>query len=559
MIIEEPKSVFDQVVCVNLDRRPDRWSQFCQRLQKIDWSFLTPDRFSAIDGNLCRPPNWWTQTSGAWGCLQSHISILENALQNGINSILVFEDDADFIDEFSNKVLEFLADVPDDWDQIYLGGQHLSSSRIPPIPIGPKILRCKNVNRTHAYAVRGIKFITEIYRHLQDYPSHARTPRHHVDHRLGILHGTDKYNIYAPRKWLVGQVGGPSDVLKRQTRAQFWHLRSLPGERKRNKPKRSDLINKKRKTAPTTSTDRKPIAGAAGVLSPTQRILVKEKKQKRVLSAINESIKRSKQSKTTIKSSSWNSVYSDARKTTLFIATSNVTQVCGVKTYFTRSIKGQYPYVFIGEFSFNLLFEGETRNTSVLVAAGLTSSHKHEAIGVAEVTKNEREYWLSFLRRLREFGLRDVRLIITNRCLDLNDSLEAIFPRARLHLGSFELSRSLIKNTPRGVHKTINNMFRIVYSQDSRANAMDKAAALVKILDGNLFRKRTINVNSEIAKSLYYYDFPRRDWSRIQSMNYLRSIVNDVKKEKSPIEPASREERLFDIIAVRLLQANGAH
>jgi len=78
------------------------------------------------------------------------------------------------------------------------------------------------VNRTQAYAVRG-PFIRRLYQHLCDWPAHARSPRHHVDHRMELLHKSGDFNIYAPTQWIIGQAGGRSDISGRVTQDRYWN------------------------------------------------------------------------------------------------------------------------------------------------------------------------------------------------------------------------------------------------------------------------------------------------------------------------------------------------
>lgn len=217
-----------RAVCINLDRRPDRWAQF-QRNCPI----AGVERFAAIDGRKCRPPEWWRQGGGAWGCLLSHISILQHALMDGLDQrggvLLVLEDDALFPPDFAEKAERFVLAVPKDWDQLYFGGQHRGVRARPPQRINGEVIRPYMVNRTQAYAVRG-DFLRLLYRHLCNWPDHARHPRHHVDHRMELLHACGRHNVYAPTRWIIGQAGGKSDVSGRMAQDRYWnyHLPDLP-------------------------------------------------------------------------------------------------------------------------------------------------------------------------------------------------------------------------------------------------------------------------------------------------------------------------------------------
>lgn len=219
---------FDRVVCVSLDRRADRWDAFLSRVPE-DFPWKAPEKFSAIDGRLCKHPGWWRQGGGAWGCYRSHCNILEQALQDKLESVLIFEDDATFSDGFSGKAEEFFANIPDDWEQAYLGGQHLRR----PQEIEEHWVRCININRTHAFAVRG-SGLKKLYKWLNNTKDWHN--RHHVDHHLGRIHASKGVNVYAPVEWLCGQAeDGRSDVCGKPVSERWWMMRK-PTEKPKARP-----------------------------------------------------------------------------------------------------------------------------------------------------------------------------------------------------------------------------------------------------------------------------------------------------------------------------------
>ena len=109
--MHEMGEVFQRVAVVNLARRPDRWLSFLRRLPS-NWPFSPPLRFPAIDGRACQIPAFWQTGAGAWGCYQSHVTIIADCLAQGIDSILVLEDDAIFVQDFAAAGRSFCGTCP---------------------------------------------------------------------------------------------------------------------------------------------------------------------------------------------------------------------------------------------------------------------------------------------------------------------------------------------------------------------------------------------------------------------------------------------------------------
>jgi len=209
--VNEYTDWFERIIVINLKRRPERLAAFRMEVANDLWPFLEPQVFEAIDGASERVPVpfSWRDGGGAWGCMQSHRQVLERALMDGVNSLLVLEDDACVRKTFPEDMISFLSRVPNDWDQLMLGGQHMG---VEPHRIAPGIVRCLNCHRTHAYAVRG-RFLRALY---QEWVSSVG----HCDHVMGAIQS--RFNVYAPDPFIFGQAMSKSDINGALNPCKFW-------------------------------------------------------------------------------------------------------------------------------------------------------------------------------------------------------------------------------------------------------------------------------------------------------------------------------------------------
>jgi len=201
--------IFERVYVINLPRRKERLETFFQKIP-ADWPFRYPEQYVAIDGGLASPPDWWDGGGGAWGCYKAHLRILEDCLSNEIDSVLILEDDAVFVEGFAEKVQEFWKHLPEDWEMIYLGGQHIQENLGLPRKVNEWVYQPFNVNRCHCYGLRGRKMLERVYKHLNNFFDWKAL--HHVDHYLGELHKKMTTGLYVPKEWLVAQSEGKSDI-----------------------------------------------------------------------------------------------------------------------------------------------------------------------------------------------------------------------------------------------------------------------------------------------------------------------------------------------------------
>jgi len=112
---------FSNLYCVNLDSRPDRYELAQAEFKKLD---IDVERVSGIVGvDVYRPG--LNRTAGAYGILLTHIKIIEDAISKLYDSIVILEDDVTFIDGFQEKFESKIAELPEDWDLLYLGGNNV--------------------------------------------------------------------------------------------------------------------------------------------------------------------------------------------------------------------------------------------------------------------------------------------------------------------------------------------------------------------------------------------------------------------------------------------------
>jgi predicted O-methyltransferase YrrM len=199
-----------RVFVINLDRATDRWDALEKRIAELEWPFPKPERFSAIEED---PPADYQPTRGAWGCLQSHLAIYKKCREEGVTCILVLEDDCVFREGFMKNLAKYLEAVPDDWQQVYLGGHHggdADGTWLAPEPVNDQVVKCACCNTTHAYVVN-ISGMMAIDGFLADIGRDVlRDPNCHIDTIWGTMHCAGLVTAYAPWRFLCGQAAGPS-------------------------------------------------------------------------------------------------------------------------------------------------------------------------------------------------------------------------------------------------------------------------------------------------------------------------------------------------------------
>jgi len=204
-------SKFNKVYCISLKSRTDRRENFLSEVNKYnlgDFSF-----FDAIDGKEIDkeslissfPENtfhWFNRhnTLGAVGLIYSNIQILEEAITNDYENILILEDDCFFSEEIKN-IQSYLDLVPENCDILYFGGNHYGYHNN--YKINEKILKLQTTHMTHAICIK--KHMYEILK------KKFETFESELDNMY--LDIQRSYNVYSVFPSIIKQKAGHSDIV----------------------------------------------------------------------------------------------------------------------------------------------------------------------------------------------------------------------------------------------------------------------------------------------------------------------------------------------------------
>lgn len=177
-------------VCINLDRRPERWEQ--AQLQFAHHDLNSVRRFPAVDGVKLEVPSGWDGSPGAYGCLQSHLAVIREARDNRLSRILILEDDVVLDSDFNDKFSRYVRQLPSDWDMLFFGGLHLW---VRPQRISENISRLTHSYSTFAYALK-----QTVYDSFIEINSQSLEP---VDKNNVVLQQTfNCYGLTPPLAWV---------------------------------------------------------------------------------------------------------------------------------------------------------------------------------------------------------------------------------------------------------------------------------------------------------------------------------------------------------------------
>lgn len=228
-----------------------------------------------------------------------------------------------------------------------------------------------------------------------------------------------------------------------------------------------------------------------------------------------------------------------------------------IEAWRNKRLTGEYAYVYLDGIWLKRSWGGEMKNVAVLIAIGVDAEGYREVLGVSEGTKEDAASWRAFLRHLKERGLAGVKLFITDKCLGLVDALVEFYPQAAWQRCVVHWYRNVMTAVPQGKVREVVAMLKAIHAQEDRAEAEQKAAAVVEKLETMKLGRAAQIVREGVSETLSYMSFPREHRRCIKTNNPLERLNREVRRRTRVVGAFPDGQSALMLVAARLRHVAG--
>ena len=223
-----------------------------------------------------------------------------------------------------------------------------------------------------------------------------------------------------------------------------------------------------------------------------------------------------------------------------------------IEEWRNRPLEPKSPYIFVDGIWLKRSWGGEVQNVSVLVAIGVSTSGFREILGVAEGSREDAESWRQFLRYLRERGLEQIDLVVSDKSLGFLEALGEFYPEAKWQRCVVHFYRNVLHAVPRGKAKEVALMLKAVHAQEDKEAARRKSAEVISKLRAQRLDKAARIVESGCDETLSYYDFPVAHWRHIRTNNPLERLNREIRRRTRVVGSFPDGHAALMLVAARL-------
>ena len=230
-----------------------------------------------------------------------------------------------------------------------------------------------------------------------------------------------------------------------------------------------------------------------------------------------------------------------------------------IERWRTQKIEGDDAYVYLDGIVLKRSWGGDVKNVSVLAAIGVDSDGYRRILGVSEGYKEDKAGWLGFLKELKERGLTGVRLMISDACLGLVESIAEVFPDADWQRCAVHFYRNVFSHVPRGKVREVAAMLKAIHAQENREAAESKSKDVIKKLLAMKLKAAAELVEGSVHETLAYYGYPPQHWLKIKTNNPMERLLKEARRRTKVVGAFPDGNSALMLVAARLRHVSSTH
>lgn len=221
---------------------------------------------------------------------------------------------------------------------------------------------------------------------------------------------------------------------------------------------------------------------------------------------------------------------------------SNMTKIVSedIIAFKERSLESRYSVIFMDATHIPLKRQTVSKE-AVYIVIGIRLDGTKEVLGFSIAPTESSYVWKEILQDLKDRGLEEVLLVVTDGLSGINDSIHSVYPNAQFQQCCVHISRNIAHKVRVSDRQEVCNDFKLVYQAASKEEAMNQISFMIDKWKKQYPRVVKLLMNPAI---LTFYNFPPSIRRTIYSTNLIEGFNKQLKKYTKRKEQFPNEESL---------------
>lgn len=226
-----------------------------------------------------------------------------------------------------------------------------------------------------------------------------------------------------------------------------------------------------------------------------------------------------------------------------------------IKAFRNRTLKKHYPFVIVDAIYMKARVAKAVRSRGLLIAIGVSEDGVREVLGFESGDGESYEGWSSFFGRLKERGLANVDLVVSDNHKGLVKAIRESFCGSLWQRCQTHFSRNFLDKIPKKFRSTAKVKLKDIYNSPSLEEAEQRKDHLMQYLEK--ISTRAINLLDEGFSSITaVFNIPEEYRRRLRTSNTIERLNEELRRRERVIRIFPNDDSLERIMGAVLMEQN---
>lgn len=230
----------------------------------------------------------------------------------------------------------------------------------------------------------------------------------------------------------------------------------------------------------------------------------------------------------------------------------------GIKEFRERSLTGHtYRYVYFDAMYIKAREDNRVISKAVYIAQGVNDLNKREILGFKVSDQESKETWRSFLQDLRDRGLTQPKLAISDAHQGLKAAIQEVFVGAAWQRCTVHFLRNIIDVMPKKDSEEQRQALRKIFRANTLQQAHESRQAFEELTgEENRFKKALETLDSGFTDAMQYLQEPEVYHISLRTTNSLERVNREIRRREQVVSIFPNVDSAERLIGAVLMDLN---
>jgi transposase-like protein len=239
---------------------------------------------------------------------------------------------------------------------------------------------------------------------------------------------------------------------------------------------------------------------------------------------------------------------------------SKVSRICKeldemVAQFRERKLQCNYPYIWLDAIVLNVRENHRVVKLSLGIAIGVDSQGERHILGLELGAGESEAFWLDFLRSLKQRGLEETLLVISDAHSGLKAAIAQAFAGSTWQRCTVHFMRNILAQVSHKDKKQVAEAVKLIFEQPNQASARSFLEHLAQVMKPRWPKVARMLLNAE-DEILAYKTFPKEHHRSIHSVNPLERLNREIRRRTRVVGVFPNRSSVFRLVGTLLMDTD---